>query len=93
MHDKKNAMDDVILALSQAPLELHADIVFTMCRAFLVRAGNNCSRLEEDDELKQMPDKRLELIESISSDIGEVKKILWAAVETSRSNRSNKFNS
>lgn len=81
-------VEDTVLALSRDPLELHADIVFTMCRVYLIRVGNSCSRLEEDDELKRVPDKRLELIEGIISDIGEVKKILWAAVEASRSNRS-----
>ena len=88
MNDKKSAVEDVKLVLSRSPLELHADIIYTMCRNHIARIDSNCSQLADENEVNQAPDKKLELIENIYFDLGEIKKILWVAVESSRSRRS-----
>jgi len=85
MNNKKSAVEDVKLALSHSPLELHADFIYTVCRNYIARVARNCSQLADADELNQATNKRLELIENIHFDLGEIKNILWAAVESSRS--------
>jgi len=85
MNDKKSAVEDVKLALSHLPLELHADFIYTVCRNYVARVARNCSQLAGADELDQASNKSLELIENIHFDLGEIKNILWAAVESSRS--------
>ena len=85
MKNKKSAVEDVKLALSHSPLELHADFIYTVCRNYIARVVRNCSQLADADELNQATNKRLELIENIHFDLGEIKNILWAAVESSRS--------
>ena len=85
MKNKKSAVEDVKLALSHSPLELHADFIYTVCRNYIARVARNCSQLADADELNQATNKRLELIENIHFDLGEIKNILWAAVESSRS--------
>lgn len=85
MNDKKSAVEDVKLALSHSPLERHADFIYTVCRNYIARVARNCSQLADADELDQASNKRLELIENIHFDLGEIKNILWVAVESSRS--------
>jgi hypothetical protein len=85
MNDKKSAVDNIKFALSRAPIEIHANIVYEMCRVNISRIDSYCSQLANEDELIQAPDKRLEVIESIYSNLGEIRNILWAAVEVSRS--------
>jgi hypothetical protein len=85
MNDKKSAVEDLKSALSKAPIEIHANIVYEMCRVNISRIDFYCSRLVNDDEVIQAPDKKLEVIENIYSDLGEIRNILWAAVEISRS--------
>jgi|RhiMetdeSRZDD1v2_1073273.scaffolds.fasta_scaffold758949_2 hypothetical protein len=85
MNDQKNDVENVKVALSHSPLELHANIIYTMCRIHIARIDWSCSQLADADELIQIPDKRLELIENIYFDLREIKNILWAAVESSSS--------
>jgi hypothetical protein len=85
MNNKKSAVEEVKLALSHSPMELHADFIYTVCRNYIARVARNCSQLADADELNQATNKRLELIENIHFDLGEIKNILWAAVESSRS--------
>ena len=85
MNDKKSALNDAVLALSSTPLELHANVVYEICRVIISRIDGNLSQLENESELIHAPDKRLELIENIYSELGEIKDILWAAVDISNS--------
>ena len=88
MNDKESTLDNLKLALSRAPLEMYASIIYDVCRVNISKIDGNLGQLANDNELTRASHKRLDVIEEIYSDLGEIRNILWIAVETSRLNNS-----
>jgi len=90
MENKKSTIEKIKSALSHAPLEIHSNIVYEACRINIARIDHNCSQLVSENALGDEADKRLKAIDDIYFNLDEIKNILWAAVESSKTANNQK---
>ena len=105
MNGEKNSTEEKVKIILTSQLELRHRVVFVMCQNQLIKARNDCSRLVDDEAFKSLPpeqrnegfislstDEKLELFNSIITNIEDVKNTLWAAVLSSNSDERTNSN-